>query len=270
MTRKFRGWSMLGVLVVSWPLVASAQTSEPGLTTVDPRAAGVQPPEVPVQKTAAAESTHVFEAFRLHADSMASQRLAGGVGSLLLSGVFIGTGAISRAEWHEGFGTALIVVGAVVAVGGTLTLLIPSEVEKAADANGVYTNRQPVPEQERALEGEWRRLASQAKTARHIGAGITFVLAAAAIGGAIYTMASNDIHEDTKSWLAPSLLLSGGATAVAGVGVLVMESPTESAYAAFLAAHGKGKPIEGSRGLNLRFSAAPVQRGGWGGFAMDF
>jgi hypothetical protein len=65
-------------------------------------------------------------------------------------------------------------------------------------------------------------------------------------------------------------LLSGGATAVAGVGVLVMESPTESAYAAFLAARGKREAPETSGGLQLRFSAAPLKRGGWGGFAMDF
>jgi hypothetical protein len=164
-----------------------------------------------------------------------------------------------------------MITGGVVVAAGALTLVLPTEAENVADTHGVYATTRPSPEQERALEADWQKLARKARTGRAIGAGITFVLAAAALGGGIYAMASDNVEEDTKRWLVPTLLLSSGATAAGGVTMLMVETQTESAHAAFLlATRGKAKPVKGSRSLNLRFSAAPIQRGGWGGFAMDF
>lgn len=269
MARRFVRHSVLaGALVTALPGLASAQASDPGLTTVDPRAAGVTlSSELPANAPSGG-STHVFDAYRVYVESMASQRRAGALGSLIVGGAFIGAGAVSHAEWDEGFGTALMVSGAVVAGAGILTLVLPTEAESVANLHGVYTASRPSAEEERALETEWERLARKAATGRAVGAGITFVLAAAALGGGLYAMASDNVEEDTKRWLVPTLLATGGATAAGGVTLLMVETPTESAYAAFTATRGTRAPTSQSR--NLRFAAAPVERGAWASVAMDF
>jgi len=260
----------VGTLVTALPRLASAQASEPGLTTVDPRAAGVTlSSEVPASAPSGG-STHVFDAYRVYVDYMASQRYAGAVSSLAIGAAFLGTGAIVHSELDEGFGIAIMVGGAVVAVPGALTLLFPTEAESVADQHGVYTVTRPSPEQESLLEAEWARLASKARTARAVGAGITFVFAAAALGVGIYAAASDRVEENTKNWLIPSALLSGGATAAGAMTLLMVETPTESAYAAFIATRGTPGHSGASRSRTLRFSAAPIERGAWASVAMDF
>jgi hypothetical protein len=212
----------------------------------------------------------VFDAFRLHADSVESTRMASAVGSFIVAGGFVGAGLVVSERWKEEFGTVLLVAGGIAAGAGLLVLVFPTDVERAAQANGVDSVSAPSPEQEAALEKDWENLAAKAKTARHIGAGISFVISGAALVSGIVVAASDGIDVETQSWLVPTLLASGGAFAAGGVASLMVETPTESSYEAFLSTRGKRASTSSSETSTLRLSAAPLPKGGWVGFTTNF
>jgi len=272
MSGKFRWESaVLGVLSFGLPRPSLAQGSEPGLTTVVPNVErSVPPAEAPRAEMASGASTHVFDAYRIHADSMESTRMASALGSFILGASFVGGGLLARERWNEDFGTVLLVAGGVTAGAGLLVLVLPTDVESVGKANGVGRVAKPSPEQEAALEQDWETLAGKARTARHIGAGISFVLSGAALVSGIVVMASDGIDEDTQRWLAPTLLITGGVAAAGGVASLMIETPTESSYEAFLATRGKRPRSTSSGASSLRLSAAPLPKGGWIGFATNF
>jgi len=247
-----------------------AKTSESGLTTVDPRAHGVAlAPEPARPEPVPTGSTHVFDAFREHAERMRSVRLAGAGSSLILGGAFVATGLVAEQAWDETYGTVLWVTGAVTVVGGGLALVFPTTIEKTADDYGVYFTKAPTPEQEAALEHEWAEAADEARSARHLGAGISFAFSAIAVGAGIAVLASDAKEEPRHIW-GTVLLAGGGAFAAGGVATLVLESPTESAYAAFMAARGKQPKVSVSRAPVWRVSATPLPSGGFVGVSAVF
>ena len=112
----------------------SAAAAEPGLTTVDPRDYPVAPAPEPPPAVLATGSTHVFEAFRHHAESAKTQRIATGISSTIIGAAAVGTGLYVEQQWDEGFGTVIWIGGAVALAGGGLTLLFKTEAERLADA----------------------------------------------------------------------------------------------------------------------------------------
>jgi hypothetical protein len=268
MSWRFRSAALAaGLGVVAASGVARA---EPGLRTATPNIENEAPPGPRAGVTSEAKATtHVFDAFRVHADGAASQRLAGSVSSLVVGATFVGVGLVARERWNEDFGTFLTIFGGVAAAGGLLTLVLPTEAEKVADENGVYRTPNPTPEQEATLENAWARLARKAKTGRHVGAAIGFVLSGAALVSGIVVAASDGIDDDTKDWLAPTLFASGGVFAAGSVASLVMETPVESSYAAFRATQGRTAPA-GFVSPAVRVSAMPLPKGGFVGFAANF
>jgi hypothetical protein len=256
------------IAVLGCPTAVLAQTPEPGLTTVDPRAHGVVAPESSPAAPGARDSTHVFDAFREHADRTRSMRLASGASSLIVGSAFIGTGLVAEQAWDETYGTVLWVTGAVTALGGGLALVFPSPTEKTADEHGVYFTTDPSAEQEVALEQSWAKAAAEARSGRHLGAGIAFAFSAIAIGSGIGVLAS-DMKEQPRHTWGTVLLVGGGVFGASGVAALMLESPTESSYQAFLASRGKRRSPAAWE-PNFRIGAAPLPRGGFVGLSTEF
>jgi hypothetical protein len=265
------GWELgLVGMVLAWPRSARAQTSEPGLTTVDPRTHGVAvPPWTPAPASAPSGSSHVFGAFRVHAENSRSMRLAGGTSSLIVGATLIGTGLVAEQAWDQAFGTALWVSGTVTALGGGLALVFPTEAERTAEEHGVYFTKDPTLEQEAALEQSWAVAAEKARGGRKLGAGIAFAFSAIAIGSGIAVLASNMQEGPRRTW-GTVLLVGGGVFGASGVATLVLETPTEASYAAFVAARGTTKKSPASRAPAWRIGAAPLKNGGFVGVSAAF
>jgi hypothetical protein len=262
--------SALGALLFALPRVAFAQTSEPGLTTVDPRAhAEAISTGPPGSKPVASDSSHVFEAFRYYADSARSTRYAAAGSSLILGAALIGTGIAAEKAWDESYGTVVWVSGIVVAAGGAFGLVFRTEVEQMADEQGVYVTTAPTPEQEATLERKWAEAADKGRSVRYLGAGISFAFSAIALGVGIGIVAS-DMNEGPRHAWGTVLLTGAGAFAGAGVATLVMETPAEASYGAFAAARGKAPKGLESSAPTWRFGAAPLQRGGLVSVSTDF
>ena len=260
---------LAGTAMLAWPRSARAQTAEPGLTTVDPRTHGVAvAPGIPAA-SAPGGSSHVFDAFRAHADNTRSIRLAGGTSSLIVGAGLIGTGLVAEQAWDETYGTVLWVTGAVTALGGGLSLVFATESERMAEEHGVYFSSDPTPEQEASLEQSWAVAAEKARGGRKLGAGIAFGFSAIAIGSGIVVLAS-DMKEGPRHTWGTVLLVGGGVFGASGVATLMLETPTESSYAAFLAARGKTPKSPASRAPAFRIGAAPLPNGGFVGIDTTF
>jgi hypothetical protein len=258
-----------GVVVLVSPRWARAQASEPGLTTVDPREHGVAVAQAPPVAPVGDGSTHVFDAFRHHADDMRTRRIASGASSMIFGGVFIGTGLYVEQAWHREFGTVLWVVGAIGIAGGGLTLLFKTDIENLADEHGVETTSKPSAEQESELEQDWQKAAAKAKGGRQLGGAIGIGLSAVAVGAAVVVVAADGINEETRRWLAPTLIVSAAATGAGAMVTLMVESPTEIAYGAYRATRGRsGAPASGL--TRWRVSAAPLPNGGFVGVSANF
>jgi hypothetical protein len=278
---RFQSVAALGALALAAPRLALAEPTDHGLTTVDPKTQSEvrtpegSPAEAPLVEASKASvpqggSTHVFDAYRLYSDSVTAQRMAGGAGSLIAGGTLIGAGFVVREHGSGEFGTFMIVMGGLGAVGGALAFVFPSEIESVANANGVYITTNPSPEQEAKLEKEWQSLANKSRIGRHVGSVISFVFSAAALVGGVVVLSSKSIDDETKSWVGPTLLVASGGMAAAGVATLLIESPTETSYAAFMATRAKG-PAPSSSGLpNVRVSAQPLDGGGFIGLGTNF
>jgi hypothetical protein len=264
----------VGLLVASGlatvaPGHARAQENAPGLRTVETNVTEATAPAAGAAPAASA-SANVFDAYRVFVDSAAAQRTASGLSSLIVGGGVVGIGFLGREQWSSEFGTVLVVTGALAAAGGVLTLVIPTEAENIADTNGVYLAAEPSPEQEVALERDWERLANKTRTARHVGAAIGFVLSGAAMIAGGVVLATGAVDDDTERWLVPTLFLSGVATAGGSAAALLIETPTETSYQAYLAARGRWKRSASSGTPPLRLSAAPLPSGGWVSLSTSF
>jgi hypothetical protein len=236
-----------------------ANAAEPGLTTVDPREYPVAPAAQPQAVAPAAGSTHIFEAFRYHAESVRTQRLATGISSMIIGAAAVGTGLYVDNQWDEDFGTVLWIGGTVAMAGGGLTLLIKTEVETIAHEHGVDVTTSPSADEEARLERDWAKAAANTRAARQLGSVISFGLAAVAFGGAAYVVAAEPYSEETEHWLVPTLLLGGAGTAAGGIVALMVEMPTEVAYGQFKAARAVKPPASFT---NFRVGAAPLPSGG--------
>jgi hypothetical protein len=268
--RIWRRSTALGALFFALPRAAFAQTSEPGLTTVDPRAqAGAISTGPPGEETAASGSSHVFEAFRYYADSARSTRFAAAGSSLILGGALIGTGIAAEKAWDESYGTVVWVSGIVIAAGGALGLVFRTKVEQMADEHGVYTTTAPTPEQEATLERKWAEAADEGRSVRYLGAGISFAFSAIALGVGIGIVAS-DMNEGPRHAWGTVLFTGAGAFAGAGVATLVMETPTEASYGAFAAARGRAPKGPASSAPAWRVAATPLPSGGFVNVSGDF
>jgi hypothetical protein len=189
-------------------------------------------------------------------------RFAGSTSSLIVGATLIGTGLVAEQAWDETYGTVLWVSGTVTALGGGLGLVFPTEVERTAEEHGVYFTDDPTPEQEAALEQSWAAAADRARRGRNLGAGIAFAFSAIAIGSGIAVLAS-DMKEEPRHTLGTVLLVGGGVFGASGVASLMLESPTESSYAAFVAARGKPRTSSDKRTSTFRLGAAPLPNGGF-------
>jgi hypothetical protein len=238
----------------------SANAAEPGLTTVDPRNYPVAPAPETTPVAPSAGSTHVFDAFRYHAESAHTYRIASSASSLIIGGVLVGTGIYVEQQRDDGFGTLLTIAGGISLAGGGLMLLFRSEAERMADAHRVDATSNPSPEQEADLERDWEKAALEARGARHIAAAMSLGLAAVAIGGAVYVVAAEPFDEDTQQWVEPTLMVSGAGLAAASLVALMVETPTEAAYGQYKATRGTKPPP--SAITNVRVGAAPLPNGG--------
>jgi hypothetical protein len=266
------GWELglVGMAMLAWPRSARAQAAEPGLTTVDPRTHGVAlPPGTPSVAPASSGSSHVFDAFRIHADNARSMRLASGTSSLIVGATLIGTGLVAEQAWDQTYGTVLWVSGTVTALGGGLALVFPTEAERTAEEHGVYFTKDPTAEQEAALEQSWAVAAEKARGGRKLGAGIALAFSAIAIGSGIGVLASNMKEEPRHTW-STVLLVGGGVFGASGVATLMLETPTESSYAAFMAARGKSPKSPAGAVPAFRIAAAPLPYGGFVGVSAVF
>lgn len=272
---RFQSLAAFALTLVA-PGLAFAEPTDSGLKTVDPktqseaRTAEAPPVEAGKAPTPQGGSTHVFDAYRVYSDSVAAQRIAGGAGSLVAGGALIGVGFVVRKQGSGEFGTFLVVVGGITTLGGLLAFVFPSEVESVAKANGVYLTAAPTPEQEAKLEKDWQSLANKSRIGRSIGSVVSFVLSAAALGGGIVVLSSDSIDDETKNWVAPTLLTASGGFAAGGVITLLVESPAETSYAAFMATRGKGPAPSSSALSNVRVSAQPLDGGGFIGVGTNF
>lgn len=251
-------------IVVSIVLVATPRTAnavEPGLTTVDPRDYPVAPAPETMPVAPSTGSTHVFDAFRYHAESARTYRIASSASSLIIGGVLVGTGIYVEQQRDDGFGTLLTIVGGVSLAGGGLTLLFRTEAERLADAHGVDSTKSPSPEQEANLERDWEKAALEARGARQIAAAMSLGLAAIAIGGAVYVVAAEPFDEETAQWVEPTLMVSGAGLAAASLVALMVETPTEAAYGQYKATRTTKPPA--SAITNVRLGAAPLPNGGF-------
>jgi hypothetical protein len=199
----------------------------------------------------------------VHADYTRSLRLAGGTSSLIVGASLIGMGLVAEQAWDETYGTVLWVSGSVTALGGGLALVFPTEVERTAEEHGVYFSSNPTPEQEASLEQSWAAAAVRAKGGRKLGAGIAFGFSAVAIGSGIVVLTS-DMKEGPRHTWGTVLLVGGGVFGASGIASLMLETPTESSYAAFLAARGKpGKKAATNARPTFRLGAGPLPNGGF-------
>jgi hypothetical protein len=266
------GWEvgLVGLAMLAWPRSARAQATEPGLTTVDPRTDGVAlPPGTPAVAPSSSGSSHVFDAFRVHAENSRSMRLAGGTSSLIVGATLIGMGLVAEQAWDQTYGTVLWVSGTVTALGGGLALVFPTDAERTAEEHGVYFTKAPSAEQEAALEQSWAVAAEKARGGRKLGAGIALAFSAIAIGSGIGVLASNMKEEPRHTW-STVLLVGGGVFGASGVATLMLETPTESSYAAFMAARGKSPKSPAGAVPAFRIAAAPLPNGGFVGVSAVF
>ncbi len=219
-------------------------------------------PNANAEAPSAGESRRVFEAFRHHADASRAARYVGAGGSLIVGGALIATGLVAEQKWDETYGTVLWVSGAVFAVGGTISLLFPSKAEGMAERYGVYRTSRPPAELEARLEREWAEAAAEDRMVRHVAAGVSFVLSAAAVGTGIGILASDMKTENRHLW-GTVLFIAGGSFASGGIAALAVETPMESSYEAFIAARGPAPSLRLSMVPAWRVGAAPLPGGGF-------
>jgi hypothetical protein len=180
---------------------------------------------------------------------------------MIFGAALIGAGFYVEREWDEELAYVLWITGGVSVVGGGASLVFKTEVERMANAYGVYTTSAPTPEQEADLERDWEKAALKAKGARQIGGAVALGLAAISFGSAVYVLAADPVEEETQHWLVPTILVSGASTAAAGVVALMIESPTEAAYGQYKASRTAKPPA--SDLTNWRVGATPLSNGGF-------
>lgn len=189
---------------------------------------------------------------KLAAKSRRARQVAGGAG-LVIGALAIAGGAAMRDTEDdpiglgEFFGTAAIVGGAGLALGGAASLTFKSGAEKAiAKATAIPDGL----EREAACRSALARLARRGRVSRFLAAGI---IAAAGIAN---TMSSSEGESNTD--LTPLVTL-GGLAAVS----LLIKSPAERSYKAFLEESGEGPAPRLMLGLG--------PRGGFrAGLSLDF
>src|SRR5688572_9041134 len=113
-------WKSIVASIVMVATPRTANAAEPGLTTVDPHDYPVKPTPEATPVAPPTGTTHVFEAFRYHAESARTYRIASSASSLIIGGVLVGTGIYVEQEREDGFGTLLTIVGGVSLAGGGL------------------------------------------------------------------------------------------------------------------------------------------------------
>lgn len=173
-------------------------------------------------------------------------RMVGGGSSLALGGLFAVVGASALEDDDDGdawisfdkaIGQAALITGAGLAVTGVLALSIPSPAERAwKKARGI---EEPGLREERCA-ASLAGLSRKARRVRYIGAGLT-----AATGAVLFLVG----REETSASAASTTALTCGGLAVLQ---LLMKSPAERAYAAYLAVSGLNPDGDGPR-LTLGF-----------------
>lgn len=235
------------------PQAASAPASEYGVTPV---------------AAPAASPDAVFSAFRQYAHRSFVRRMIGastgvvGGASMIAFGAYDELGHSARA-WY--------IIGGVTVGLSALSYVIKSTPERMADQYGVNGDEPVTADRALALEQAWKQHAHAARKKRFISSGMNFVFSAAAIGGGAAVAAGAGKFEDTEiTRSTASILLFGGAGAFAigGVSKLVLESPAEASYSAFMAASGRSPETSTLR--SLRISVAPTRGGAFAGAAAVF
>ena len=220
------------------------------------------PPRLEVAARAAPPEA-VFAAFRHYARRSFLRRMIGASTGIVGGGTMIAIGAAdeighSRRTWY--------ILGGVTAGFSALSFVLNSTPERMADRFGVTGGTPATPHQAAQLEQAWKEHAEAARKKRFVGSIVSFVLGAGAIGtGAAFAAGAADFDDtDITRSTASILLISGGAAfAIGGVSGLVLESPAESSYSAFMAA--TGRPVQTSGLQSLRVSVAPTRGGAFAG-----
>ena len=159
----------------------------------------------------------------------------------------ITAGVIADAVYDRYYGTPLWIIGALVEVGGLMSLFRSGTFERLArDADG-YSAAQ--------LQSEWSQHALLARKGRRIGGAAGLVLGGLAIGtGAAIAAGLGELKGEQRQDWTTALIAFGGGLMGSGVVSILVESPLESGYRSAY-----GNDPDGSTALTL--NVAPTLGG---------
>jgi hypothetical protein len=233
-TRLLLGWT-LGTLAMS----AQAQDNREDV-----------PPEPEAAEPAQLEEPEaVFRAFGAFAEEQRIARITGAVGGVVLGAVTMGVGTYAANE-TDTTAAPWLIAGGLSAGLGLLALVVPGESERVAHDASVSGGEAHTSQQARALELRWRQLAAAAKTERHVGAAIGFVLGAGGLGSGIAVLSGvGDLDADQQPVIGSLLIGVGAAVLVASAASLFVLTPTERAFAQYSQTRSGGASLELSAGV---------------------
>jgi len=184
-----------------------------------------------------------------------SARYASAYSMFIGGAAAISAGLIADFAYDRGYGRVVWIAGAVIEVGGVVSLLVTQPFERMAAEADAWSPSQ--------LQSEWSRRALTARQARKIGGVVGLSLGALAIGGGAAIAAGlGDMEREPKQDWTTTLIVFGGAMMGGGVTSLLVESPFEASYrVAYGSEPGETEPVKlsvapmpGGAALSLRGS----------------
>ena len=229
----------------------SAAPSQP-----PPSAAGTPPASAPVPAPApqTLDAPHAKQVLRVLADRERSARYAGAYSMFISGAATITAGLVADLAYDRSYGRPLWIIGALVEVGGVMSLVRSGVFERLAREADNYNAEQ--------LQSEWAQRALMMRGARKIGGVASLALGALTIGagGAIAAGLGKLDPEPKQDWTT-ALIAVGGGVMGSGLVSLLVESPLESSYRAAYGTDADGSPLAlsvtptlGGAALSLRAS----------------
>lgn len=181
-------------------------------------------------------------------------RVAGAYSMFISGAAAITAGLVADIAYDRSYGKPLWIFGALVEVGGVLSLVRTGTFEQLASDAAGYTAEQ--------LQSEWSRRALLVRQGRKIGGVASLVLGALTIGtGGAIAAGLGDLNREPKQDWTTGLIALGGGIMGSGLVSLLVESPLESSYRAAYGSDPDGSslalnvaPTPGGAALSLRAS----------------
>jgi len=259
MTTRAVGWMVAAILALGG--TARAQGVPPPADSATPA------PEASAGQTA--DLARLEALLQSHASEARTARLTFGSVAVATGLAAVPVGIVAQTSWNQQYGIGLWVTGALLLGFGTVSLVVETPLE-VLDQQFRAAARTLSPADQLAFGvGGLASVASGARTSRLVGAISGLVLAGVFFGVAIgeWVAAGNAVGSDKNDKQAngATALVLGGLFCGGATAQLVLPSPAETAYAAYLSGQGTQR-----NGVQLSAGFVPLRGGGMVGVGGAF